>query len=302
MTAGDVFVNNIAPIFLVAALGFALRRVWGVEKRALAQIAFYGLSPCLIFSVLVKAEISPAELTRLSAFALLSIVAMGGLAWGAGRLMRLERSENMALVLVAMFSNAANYGLPLNQLRYGPAGVAHAVPYVVVSGVLVYTLGSFIASLGQQPWRQALVDLARLPVIYAAAIALVIYGGRIALPPFVMQGIDLAAAGAIPAMLVLLGMQLADWRAVDQWRLLLPALGLRLIISPLVAGVVVVILGLTGQSRATSILEASMPAAVAATIVASEYDLHPEAVAGAVVLSTLISPLTLTAIIQLYGI
>lgn len=302
MTAGDVFVNNIVPIFLVAALGFALRRVWGVEKRAVSQMAFYVLSPCLIFSVLIKAEIAPAELARLGAFALVSIVAMGGLAWGVSRWLRLDRSESMALVLVAMFSNAANYGLPLNQLRYGPAGVAHAVPYIVVSGVLVYTLGSFIASLGQHPWRQALVGLARLPVIYAAALALVIYGARIPLPAFLMQGLDLAAAGAIPAMLVLLGMQLADWQRWDQWRLVLPAVGLRLIISPLVAGLGVVALALTGQSRATSILEASMPVAVAATIVASEYDLHPEAVAGAVVVSTLISPLTLTAVIQLYGL
>lgn len=302
MLALDVFVNNILPIFLVAGLGFALRRVWQLDKQVVSRVVFYALSPCLLFDSLVNAAVTPQELLRLAGFALVSILLMGLVAWGLGRVMRFGATESAALVLAVMFSNAGNYGLPLNQLRYGDAGLTHAIPYVIVSGILVYTLGVLVASAGRQPWRKALSGLRRLPIIYATTAALIIYAFRIDLPPFLGRGIKLAADGALPVMLLVLGMQMADLRRLTSWRLTLPAVGLRLLVGPLVGIATSLGLGLSGQGRASSLLEASMPVAVATTILATEYDLHPEAIAGMVVLSTLLSPLTVTLVIRAFGL
>jgi predicted permease len=98
-------------------------------------------------------------------------------------------------------------------------------------------------------------------------------------------------------MLVVLGMQLADMKALDKAWLALPASLLRLVGGALVGLAFAGLLGLQGLSRATSIIEASTPTAVIVTIVAGEYDLLPERVTSVVVLSTLLSPLSLALVI-----
>lgn len=67
--------------------------------------------------------------------------------------------------------------------------------------------------------------------------------------------------------------------------------------TPLVALLVARLLGLTGVARQAAVLQASMPAAVATTVLAVEYDLDAMLVSGVVVLTTVLSPLTLTPLI-----
>lgn len=54
---------------------------------------------------------------------------------------------------------------------------------------------------------------------------------------------------------------------------------------------------LSGLARQAAVLQASMPAAVITTVLAVEYDLDQTLVSGTVVLTTLLSPLTLTPLI-----
>jgi len=56
-------------------------------------------------------------------------------------------------------------------------------------------------------------------------------------------------------------------------------------------------LGLEGVARQAVILQSAMPTAVIVTILATEYDLDPALASAAVLVSTLLSPFTLTPII-----
>ena len=69
----------------------------------------------------------------LAGFALLAMMAMGILAWLAARLLRLSRVETTALLIMVIFVNSGNYGLTLNQLRYGDPGLSRAVIYYTTS-------------------------------------------------------------------------------------------------------------------------------------------------------------------------
>lgn len=62
------------------------------------------------------------------------------------------------------------------------------------------------------------------------------------------------------------------------------------------------LLGLTGVGRSAMILQASMSPAVFCLILAAEFGLPTSAVARIVVYSTLLSSLTLAAIITLLGL
>jgi predicted permease len=297
-----VLTQNIFPIFLVAAFGFGLRRWLGLNKQTLSSAVLYCLSPCLVFSSLVNSELPGEELLELVAFTLATMLSMGVLGFLVARLLRFSRADTVALLIVIVFVNGGNYGLTLNQLRYGDEGLARAIVYFTTSGLIVYTVGVFMASMGQLTWREALPRMVRMPVAYAAVLAVVVYGLQLGIPAPLMRGIEVAGAGAIPVMLLVLGMQLADLRGVATIHLALPAVSMRLLLGPLVGVWIATVLGLQGLSRSTSIIEASMPSAVFSIILATEFDVRPTAVTSIVVLSTLLSPITVAATIVLFGL
>lgn len=292
-----VLSQNILPIFIVAAFGFALQRWIGVQKRPLSTIVLNVLSPSLVFSSLVGSKLPGGELVSLALFTLFNVLLMSGVAYLAARLLHLRRSETIALMVVAMFVNGGNYGLTLNQLRYGDPGLARAVVYYTTSTVMLYTIGIFLASMGKLSWRAALRRLLRFPAVYAAVLAILVYSFNITLPAPLLRGIEVAGAGAIPVMLLVLGMQLADLKTVASIRLAIPAAAVRLLIGPLIGLLVATALGLSGLGRSTSIIESSMPPAVFTIILATEFELEPAAVTSIVLLTTLLSPLSIAAVI-----
>ena len=74
---------------------------------------------------------------------------------------------------------------------------------------------------------------------------------------------------------------------------------LRLVVAPFIAVGLAALLNLSGPARQAGILEASMPAAVVSTLIANEYEAEPQLVTGTVLLSTLLSPISLSVIIAL---
>lgn len=295
----EVLSQNILPIFLVAGLGFWLRRYKGVDTRPVASVVFNGFSPALVFSSLVGTQLPVIELGQLALFAILVISVMGLVGFVVGRLLRLEKIDVAVLLIALMFVNGGNYGLTLNQLRYGDAGLSLAIVYYIMSTILTYTVGVLIVSVGRTPWQDSLKGLAGVPAIYAVGLAIVVYSLRIPVPGPLMSAIDVAAGGAIPAMILVLGMNLADLKGMGQLRLTIPAVSLRLLLGPVVAVGVAALVGLEGLGRSVSIIEASMPSAVMTTVLATEYGAKPATMTGIVVLSTLLSPITLSVLINL---
>ncbi len=298
----DVFIQNILPIFIVAAMGYALRSRRKVDIRSVSRVTFYIFSPALVFSSLVNTTLSSAELIDLAIFTVIVILLMGIVAFGFSLIMRLSRPETTAMLLVVMFVNGGNYGLTLNQLRYGQAGLDRAIIYFVVSTMLVFTLGVFIASLGKADRRQSLKRLITLPSFYAVTLAILVYTLSITIPKPILRGLELAGSAAIPTMLIVLGMQLADLKDPGRIRLAIPASLIRLLVAPMVAVIVASWIGLQGLNRSTAIIEASTPTAVINTILATEFEVRPGLVTATVVLSTLLSAITIPIVITLLGL
>ena len=298
----DVLVNNILPIFIVAAIGFALRQSLGLDVKTVARVTFNGFSPCLVFYSLVTAKLNGGELLLLGSYSLLTILAMGLLGWLVGKLFRLSHIDTLALILALMFVNSGNYGLTLLELRYGEEGVVRGIAYFVVSTILAYSLGILVASSGRQTVGQALRQLTRVPAVYAVILALFVYGFDLPIPAPLLKGVEIAARGSIPVMLLVLGMQMADLRQMEGLKVAWLATGLRLVLAPLLALWLAERMGLEGLNRSAMLLEASMPTAVLVTVLATEYDVRPRLLTTIVVLSTLLSPFTLAVFITWAGL
>jgi len=299
----EVFLNNLLPVFLSAGAGVALGRAFRPDLKTVTRLAFYIFSPCLVFASLTQTEVTGAEFGQLAAFTLSIVAAMALLAAGLGRLLRLDRRELVTLVVAAAFVNSGNYGLAATRFAFGDEALARAVIFYIFSTISVYTLGIFVASLGRQTFAGALREIVSVPAFYALIAAALVRALGWTPPAFLSRTVDLLGQAAIPVMLVLLGLQMAALRPhAEAWprarrAVLAAATLLQLVVAPLAALLLAAGLGLRGVTWQAAVLEASMPAAVITTVLAVQYDLDAELMTGAVVLSTLLSPLTLTPLI-----
>jgi len=292
-----IFANDVLPVFLIAAVGFALARLRGADVRTLSKITFNALSPCLVFHLVVTSPIGAADFARMTALAVVTIAGIGLIARAITLPLRLDRGLATAFLIVVMFSNSGNYGLPVVLFAFGGTALAHATVYFVVNAAAAYTVGVLLASAGKRPVREAVTGLARIPAVGAVLAAAVVKAAGVTLPLPVLRPIEMLSAAAIPVMVLVLGMQLE--RGARPSRPLLVGLAalLSLVVMPLLASAASAALGLAGPARQAAILQSGMPSAVLTTILALEFEVAPSFVTSCVTLSTLLSPLTVTLLI-----
>ncbi len=267
--------------------------------RTLSSLVFYVFTPCLAFSSLASSDVGVEEVGRIGLFVVVTTTIIGGIAWALACLLHLSPPDTSSLLLVAMFGNVGNYGLPFNELAFGQRGSERAVIYMIVSSVLVFSLGILVAARvqGSAP-SQMLSKMAHLPIVYALLLAGLARLGVLPVPDPIQKAVAIVAQGTVPLMLLILGMQLSEVHIHGKWRLISLASGVRLLLAPLIALPLAGLLGLTGLPAQVSIIEASMPSAVYAIILSIEFDLALDLTTGVVFLTTLLSPVTLILLVS----
>ena len=291
------FADNLLPILLISGAGFLLGKTLAIDSRSLGRVVFYVFSPILVFNLLLHTELNSGDILITMGYTAAISMLVGLLAFLLGGLLGLERPVLMAIVLTAAFGNTGNYGLPLVSFAFGKDALAFATLYFVTTSILFNTVGVLIASLGHMDIRSALTGLFRVPTVYAVILAALLNRYHLALPLPFERTVELAANGSIPVMIILLGLELAR----VQWSHSIRAIGLstalRLLAGPALGLLLAAPFGLHGAARQGNVIEASMPAAVTSTVLATEYGLDTSLVTAIVFIGTILSPLTLTPLL-----
>jgi predicted permease len=293
-----VLLNVVGPVVLLVLTGYLLGRYRPVEVSSLAPVSMYVFAPALVFQSLTHTPLVTGYAPRLLAACVVHLLFMVAVALAAGRLLGLEGPRRAAFVLPVFHYNAGNYGLPVSLFAFGPAGFQAATLVFVVNA----TLGNFTAGV-TAAWgsrgglRRAVADMLRLPLVYAVVLALGVVATGWKVPQWLDRTVAVLAAGAIPLLVVTLGIQLAQGGGVHASGELAVAAALRLVGSPLLALGLAALLGLEGVARQVFILVSAMPAAVNAFLFASEFGCDPAFVAGVVFTTTLASFVTVSAVL-----
>jgi len=297
----ELFSNNLLPVILAVAAGYLAARFLHVNPRGIAKVTFYIFSPCLIFVLLTESALTNGDILLMSAYTVLVIMAVGLIAWIVGRLFRLDRHTLVVVIITSMFMNAGNFGLAVVLFGFGESALAYATIFFVVDAILAYTIGVFIASMGSTSFKQSLINLLKVPTVYAVIITILFLYAGWKLPLPVERTVKIFADASIPTMLVLLGLQLysASWSGN-----LLPitlSSTVRLLISPLVAIGLAFLFGISGAFFQGGIIQAAMPTAVLTTVITTEYDVRPRLATSIVFITTLLSTFTLTPLLAFLG-
>ena len=210
-------------------------------------------------------------------------------------------------MLTVIFPNVGNYGLPLADFAFGPSGRETAVIFIIGQSILMYTLGTFVASRRTDRTVGAAIGrIFSLPLVYAvgAAVALRALGWVPSPDLAIMEAIALTGDATIPVMLLILGMELATLQRTAELRRLVETSTLVLLIGPIVAFGFATSVGLPTSIRNPFILLGAMPPAITPLLLLIEFGdedstIGVEFASSVIFLTTLLSLATLSAVILL---
>jgi malate permease and related proteins len=287
----------ILPIIVVVAAGYVLARYVRVGPQPLSQVTTYLLSPCLVFTALVRTDLQAAGGVRLAGLVVTQFAAILVVSLAVGHAMRLDRASRSGVAVATVLYNSGNYGLPVSLFAFGQEGFRIATVVYVVTAIVAYSAGVYLASAGRNAPGRAVADIFRLPLIYAAALGLVVNRAGWVVPEPVWRPLELMGEGAVPLLLIALGVQLASARPSVAGAPLGAVTVLRLVLSPALTVLLLPVFGITGLPARVAVLTTAMPTAVNAFLVAAQFETAPAFVASAVFVTTLASFVTVPIVL-----
>ncbi len=294
-----IFVDILLPVFGLAAIGLLIGRRMGLDPAPLAKVAYYILAPAFFLDLLRNADVSTGVVTQMAIVMGITTAVVALLGLAAGKMFRWGYSVTAATVLVAIYGNVGNFGIPIVAFAFGE----DSLPLAGVS-FLIINFSAFMIGVTAATWRtaspgRAIFRALTTPTVVVLPIAILLNVNDVRLPIFADRAIALLADAMIGVMLVTLGVQLAGMQRPRFTTEVWIASGLRLLIAPAVAAVTAAAIGLSGVPGGVTILQSAMPVAVFAALIAIEHDLEPDFVTTSVLVSTVASALTLATIIAL---
>ena len=281
--------NTVIPIFICVSVGYIwAKRNVPYDTDMVTRLVTSVAVPCLIIETFATVNLNQDVLMQMGLAALIS---MAIFAIFAACLLKICKLDKKIYLPSMIFPNTGNIGLPICMLIFGPTGLALGIGYFTVSSVLGFIFGPAITA-----GNMSIGGLLRVPLIWAALGAIFITITDMELPVWVVRSLKLLGTLAIPMMLITLGTSLADLK--------IDALGRSASLSVLRIGMGVVVgwglaelMAFEGAVRGVLIIQCAMPVAVFNYLFAQMYKLHPAEVAGTVFISTLLSFLTLPALL-----
>jgi predicted permease len=236
----------VFPVFCIIGLGYFFASLKKISLEPIIEVLLYLTIPALVISSLVKKSFAPGELALIS-------VAVFGVVLGTGLISHLylslvKRTELRGFYLTSMFMNSGNMGFPLALLAFGTDGLAVAVIYFIAVGLLVYTLGIYIAK-----GKGGFSEIFKLPLVYAAVIGITLNLTGMRLPGPVFTTLDMLGAATIPLMQLSLGYHLYSARLTTLGTSVAGSV-IRIGGGVAVAYILVTLLGIGGVERKVIIL------------------------------------------------
>ena len=292
-----VFLNVVTPVFILVVIGYFVGPRLKIEARSLSRTAYFVFIPAFVFNIISEAKIDSGLALQMLSFILVAQIAVALLGFLVGKALRQSREITAAFVLIATFGNVGNFGLPLIVFRLGETARTYATVYFVATVFISFVICVGVASWARSGGVTAVFSVFKTPALIALIPALVFNITDVEVPIFLSRLSGLLGQAMIPVMLITLGVQMGQIPKIKINFNVFAASTVRLIGGPVLALLIVPYFGLEGLERSTGILQAAMPAAVLASIIALEYKLLPEFVTTTVLFSTLYSILTLTVIL-----
>jgi len=275
----------VAPVLLIALIGFVWARSGAkFDTGMITSLVMMLGTPCLVVDTFIRVKPTPAAFAEIVAAGVSLFVGYALLGFVVLKLARMPVRDYLGAL---MFPNMGNMGLPLSLFAFGEQGLTIAIVLFAISAIGNFTIGTSIAAGSMNP-----AVIARMPIIYAVGVALLITVTDLQVPQFLQNTLRLLAGLTVPLMLVALGVSLSRLKARSLPRAFFLAL-VRMLGGFAIGLLICWIFKLEDPTRGVVLLQSTMPAAVFNYLFAERYGRDAPGVAGVVLLSTVMSFATL---------
>ena len=275
----------IIPVLICVLVGYVWARSGSpFHREFLTRVVMNVGAPCLVLNGMTSLSAGPTEFYRSAMIAAWLI----GACFIAGVLiLRAVNQPVRSYVPAVMFGNMGNLGVPLCAFAFGDEGLGVVIGFYIAASVIQFVIGPMIQ--GRQPaWRTLLTT----PIIYAALIGLLLLQTETEMPLALANTVELIGGMTLPLMLIAMGYSLAMFK-VSRINTAIGITALRFSLGLLAGLLAIEVLDLQGVLRGVVLIEACMPVAVFNFLFAARYDRAPEDVAGAILVSTVLSFISL---------
>ena len=293
-------IAQVVMLFLLMFCGFASSRARLISDEGIAgmnKLVMYFALPCLTVAKLQQ-DVDPALVHDLTAVFFLGGATM--LLFGLiGRFLIFKGEtprRRAVFTSMCIFSNAGYMGYPVLTAAYGAENLIYCVMYVAIFNVLGWSVGVMLFDRDALDLRKLL----KVPSLIAALLGLILFALEIRLPSVLLDAMNTMGNVTTPLAMFIIGTRLTQLHLSDlkDVKLLLTC-GLRLLVFPVAAYLLLTLLGFSGLVRSVVTLCTAMPCAAQIVIQAENYHGDSVLASRGVAVCTLLSIATIPIILLL---
>lgn len=296
-------IETIIPIILMIILGYALKRIdvlKAEDAMALNKIVINIAMPSLIFLAMYKVDMSILPLIAPIPLICLSVGAICGLlAYLFSKLKNYPEKTRWSVVSTSALFNSGFLGYPIVLGVFGGDGFVRAVFYDMGSTILFIMFGVLFSVIFAGRYLEILKRAVSFPPLWAIILGLLLNFLHVNIGLISSNTFTYLGGATIPLIMISLGLSL-DFKGIkENINTALSVSAIKLFIAPLIAFIIVTILGIGGLEKQVTVIEAGMPSAMLSLVLAITYDLDIKIAAACIFLSTILSMATLPLLLIL---
>lgn len=299
------FCLKILPLYVIIVLGFLAGKSAIIDRKSIASILFYAVIPFVYFDFANKTEFEvkhlalPFVVMTISFTLSLTFLYLSKLIWQ-------KDARPNVIAFSAGTANTGYFGLPVALLLFDEQTVGIFMLINVGLSLYDYTIGAYVIALGRFTYRDALIQVSKLPIIYAFVLGIITNELGFNMPCEFNVLADNMLGTYIVMGLMIVGLGLSSIRSFGiNLAFLGVLLSARFIATPMLIMILILIdqkyLYLFDQpTHLALMLYAFMPPAANTVVFASLYECHPEETSTAILVGTLIAMFYIPLAISLF--
>ena len=303
----EALLNPVLPVFSLIAIGAVLTRL-GLFQPADAAIinrfVVYVCIPALMIRLIGTADFTDFNWPVVSVYLLseLCIYAIGY--YLARKVFDIERREAVLLGFAACFSNNLFFVWPIASVLLGEAAGKTAVALMTVDTLLIFGATFVLIDIMSSKQRSvpgAALTVLRNPITVFLLLAWIINLLDIPLHAGVMTFSNFAGNAAAPTALFAMGIVVSQVKLGEADTTAVTFTALKLLLHPLIAFALLALVtqpsgGSDPAWEHTMLMVTAGPLGVLPFVIAMQHNIKPDTLMRAIVYSTVLSLLTLSAL------
>ena len=306
----DIMIEKVIMFAIIIGISFiATKLKWFSDnvRDGLSRVIIKVTAPLLIFTSIAGLSTDKTLFTEAVTIALISFVVISSLI-GLGKLYAnnssLDEKTTGVQVALMTFGNVVFIAFPIFQALYGAKGIFYAAFYHLINDLFLWTIGvKLIDYKSNLSKKQIILNVINNNTI-AIFLGLICLVFKVQFPPIIYNPIVGLGQTTVYLSLLFIGTTMAavDVKQTYKKLSIFIVVLVKMILVPIIVALVlfkVFSFGLSTMAMSVIVLQVAMPAMTIVAIIANELGVNYKYAAETVFVTTLLSLLTLPAMLKI---